>query len=124
MLVWSNGSRTRSRSSANSETASMFRMSIFIRRSEPGTCTFTATFVRGASRSRATCTCAMVAVAMGARSNSANSESTDPPRSFSTIFTMARASAGAQSSNTDLSAAMYCGGSRSDFVANTWPTFK
>ena len=123
MLLWSNGSRA-PWASANSDTASMFFMSIRISRSEPGTCTFTATLVRGASRSLATCTCAMVAVAMGRESNSANSSSADPFRSFSTIFFISRELTGAQSSNTDFSAAMYCGGRRSDFVANTWPTFK
>mmetsp|Transcript_4977 Transcript_4977/g.21142 ORF Transcript_4977/g.21142 Transcript_4977/m.21142 type:complete len:321 (-) Transcript_4977:874-1836(-) len=121
--VWSNGSRT-PRLSANSETASMFFMSMRISRSEPGTCTFTATLVLCAPRKRATCTCAIVAVAIGCFSNSAKSESIDPRRSFSTIFLIFRASTGGQSSNTDLSAAMYCGGRRSDFVANTWPTFK
>ena len=120
--VWSKGSLI-PLLSANSLTASMFFMSMAISFSLPGTWTFTATFVFPSFRV-ATCTCAMVAVASGDFSKLANNLSTLPFNSFWTIFLMTFPSTGGQSSNTDFSAAMYCGGSKSLFVANTCPTFK
>ena len=108
------------------ETNSMLAMSIRIKRSLPGFWTFTATLVSLPSTSTcATWTCAIVADASASVSNDLNTALTClPPNSFRKIESILEAGTGGQSSKTDFNAATYCGGSKSDFVANTCPTLR
>jgi hypothetical protein len=66
----------------------------------------------------------MVALAIGFCWNVKNVEVTLDPKSSSTIFAISANGTGGHSSKTPFSALTYCGGKRSLFVANTWPTLR